>query len=188
MTNGKVWAVVELVDGEVFNVALFPSEETAAAARRRILRETDHGSEVHVACCDLPKAEATPPRSFEEQNVYERAAQIARTFNVRVAIVHNGNDGPGRVWETIAEAKRGGFPSADGYQIHDIVTPELWLAAETEFGIALASLGYAEYCVAQHDRAVRSWGGSKRCDEDRVKLVTRRDNLQALAIGWASRD
>jgi hypothetical protein len=61
--------------------------------------------------------------NFEEQNVYVRATAIAQTFRCRVAIVHNGNDGPGRVWETVAEAKSGGFPSANGRPIHDIVEP-----------------------------------------------------------------
>jgi hypothetical protein len=56
-------------------------------------------------------------------NVYEQARLMAKIFNCRVAIVHNGNDGPGRVWETVAEANSGGFPSANGHRIHDIVEP-----------------------------------------------------------------
>lgn len=56
-------------------------------------------------------------------NFHERAMAIARIFRCRVAIVHNGNDGPGIVWETVAEADGGGFPSANGFRIHDIVCP-----------------------------------------------------------------
>lgn len=58
-----------------------------------------------------------------ETNFYTQARNIARIFNCRVAIVHNGNDGPGRVWETVAEANTGGFPAANGFRIHDIVEP-----------------------------------------------------------------
>lgn len=56
-------------------------------------------------------------------NLYQQAHEIARIFKCRVAIVHNGNDGPGTVWETVAEADTGGFPSANGFRIHDIVEP-----------------------------------------------------------------
>lgn len=55
--------------------------------------------------------------------VYDEAIKKARIFGCRVAIVHNGNDGPGRVWEAICEANTGGFPSAAEHAIHDIVEP-----------------------------------------------------------------
>jgi sugar phosphate isomerase/epimerase len=59
----------------------------------------------------------------EVMTCYERAALIAAVFGCRVAIVHNGNTGPGRVWETIAEFSDGGFPTAKEHQIFDIVGP-----------------------------------------------------------------
>lgn len=55
--------------------------------------------------------------------VYDEAIMKARIHGCRVAIVHNGNDGPGRVWEAICEANTGGFPSAAEHAIHDIVEP-----------------------------------------------------------------
>ena len=55
--------------------------------------------------------------------IYEEAILKAHAFKCRVAIVRNGNDGPGRHWETVAEADTGGFPSAAGFPIHDIVEP-----------------------------------------------------------------
>jgi sugar phosphate isomerase/epimerase len=62
-------------------------------------------------------------RSDLEMTCYERAALIAKVFGCHVAIVHNGNDGPGRVWETVAESAGGGFPSTNGFRVHDIVSP-----------------------------------------------------------------
>ena len=56
-------------------------------------------------------------------NVYEEALLKARIFGCRVAIVHNGNDGPGIVWETVTESNDGGFPHAGGRPIADIVSP-----------------------------------------------------------------
>lgn len=68
---------------------------------------------------DIPSA----PINFEALDANTRAQAIANVFGVRVAIVHNGNDGPGRVWETVAESDQGGFPSAAGFHIVEIVSP-----------------------------------------------------------------
>lgn len=56
--------------------------------------------------------------------VYEEAQKIAKAFNCRVGIFHNGNDSSGRVWEPIAETIGGGFRSAGGQQIHGLVLPD----------------------------------------------------------------
>jgi len=56
---------------------------------------------------------------------HERALDSARRWNCRVAIVHNGNDGPGRVWETFCEAADGsGFHPGAGFRVSQIVHPD----------------------------------------------------------------
>lgn len=53
----------------------------------------------------------------------ETAIRIAATFGCRVGIFHNGNDGPGNVWEAVAESQTGGFPSTGGRTIHNLILP-----------------------------------------------------------------
>jgi hypothetical protein len=68
---------------------------------------------------DIPAA----PINFEALDANTRAQAIANVFGVRVAIVHNGNDGPGRVWDCISERPDGTF-HANGCHIVDIVKPQ----------------------------------------------------------------
>ena len=66
-------------------------------------------------------ARAAPP----EDRCYQRdALAIAQRNGCRVALVHNGNDGPGRVWETVAELLGGGWSLPEGFEISGVVHPD----------------------------------------------------------------
>lgn len=62
------------------------------------------------------------PINFEALDANTRAQAIANVFGVRVAVVHNGNDGPGRVWDCISERSDGSFHT-NGLHLVEIFEP-----------------------------------------------------------------
>jgi hypothetical protein len=54
--------------------------------------------------------------------IHEYAKAIANEYGCRVAIVRVDKDGS--PYEAVLEAKSGGFPSANGFPIVDIVSPD----------------------------------------------------------------